>query len=438
MKLCLVLSALVLAVASTQVNQGNRILVLVDNLMTKETHSIYFRGLVAEGFVLTFKVADDASIVIKKYGSYLFDHLILFSPTVEEFGGALSAEAISEFIDAGGNVLVAGSSQTGDVLREIATECGFEADEEGNSVIDHFNFDVKDEGQHTLIVADDGLISSPAVVGPKKIDPLLYRGTGLIVDPTNPLLLEVLTASSSAYSHNPEKDITEYPHATGKKHRTNSGIQARNNARVIFSGSLDFFSDAFFTGAAEKSVAGGKKVPKSGNQDLSLALSRWCFKQSGVLRVKSVNHHLVGEKAPPAIDTYTINEEVVYTIEIEEFKTGKGWVPYNGKDVQMEFHRIDPFVRQTMINNNGKFTAKFTIPDIYGVFQFRVDYVRKGLTRLYSSTQFSVRPLRHDQYERFITSAYPYYASAFSMMFGVVIFSIVFLHFKEDTKSKTE
>ena len=101
-------------------------------------------------------------------------------------------------------------------------------------------------------------------------------------------------------------------------------------------------------------------------------------------------------------------------------------------------YRIDPFVRQTMINNNGKFTAKFTIPDIYGVFQFRVDYVRKGLTRLYSSTQFSVRPLRHDQYERFITSAYPYYASAFSMMFGVVIFSIVFLHFKEDTKSKTE
>ena len=92
MKLYLVLSALVLAVASTEVNQGNRILVLVDNLITKETHSMYFRGLVSEGFVLTFKVADDASIVIKKYGSYLYDHLILFSPTVEEFGGALSAE----------------------------------------------------------------------------------------------------------------------------------------------------------------------------------------------------------------------------------------------------------------------------------------------------------------------------------------------------------
>ena len=27
----------------------------------------------------------------------------------------------------------------------------------------------------------------------------------------------------------------------------------------------------------------------------------------------------------------------------------------------------------------------------------------------------SVRPLRHDQYERFIPAAYPYYAAAFSV-----------------------
>ena len=92
MKLCVVLLALVVVASASQPNQGNRILVLLDNLITKETHSLYFRGLVAEGFVLTFKVADDATITIKKYGSYLYDHLILFSPTVEEFGGALSAE----------------------------------------------------------------------------------------------------------------------------------------------------------------------------------------------------------------------------------------------------------------------------------------------------------------------------------------------------------
>ena len=233
---------------------------------------------------------------------------------------------------------MAGSSQTGDILREIASECGFEADEEGNSVIDHLNFDVKDEGKHTLIVADRGLISAPIIVGDNKVEPLLYQGTGLIVDPNNPLLLEILTASSSAYSHDPDKEVTDYPHAVGKSTVLIAGLQARNNARVIFSGSLDFFSDAFFTASVEKSVAGGKQVPKSGNQELAVALSRWCFKQAGVLRAASVNHHLVGEKAPPESDTYTINDEVVYSIEIEELKNGN-WVPYEGKDVQMEFHR---------------------------------------------------------------------------------------------------
>jgi oligosaccharyltransferase complex subunit beta len=52
--------------------------------------------------------------------------------------------------------------------------------------------------------------------------------------------------------------------------------------------------------------------------------------------------------------------------------------------------------------------------------------------------QVSVRPLQHTEYERFIPSAYPYYVSAFSMMAGVFLFSIVFLHYKEDSKSKSE
>ena len=167
---------------------------------------------------------------------------------------------------------------------------------------------------------------------------MLYQGTGLVADANNPLVIEILTASFSAYSHNPDEPITEYPHSAGKNTLLIAGLQARNNARVIFSGSLEFFSDAFFTASIEKAVSGGKK-DNSGNQELASALSRWCFKQSGVLRTTKVNHHLVGEKSPPASGTYTINDEIVYTIDIEEFKAGKGWVPYQAKDVQMEFIR---------------------------------------------------------------------------------------------------
>lgn len=78
------------------------------------------------GYNLNFKIADDASLVLSKYGEYLYENLIIFAPAVEEFGGTLNVDTITQFIDDGGNVLVAGSSVTGDVLRELASECGFE------------------------------------------------------------------------------------------------------------------------------------------------------------------------------------------------------------------------------------------------------------------------------------------------------------------------
>lgn len=60
---------------------------------------------------------------------------------------------------------------------------------------------------------------------------------------------------------------------------------------------------------------------------------------------------------------------------------------------------------------------------------------RSELNTFFPVSQVSVRPLQHTQYERFIPSAFPYYASVFSMMAGLFVFSIVFLHMKEKEKS---
>jgi oligosaccharyltransferase complex subunit beta len=165
----------------------------------------------------------------------------------------MSVDAITDFIDGGGNVLVAASSFSGDALRDLASECGFEIDEEGASVIDHMNYDITDSGYHTKIVADpSNLIDASVITGSKNVPPLLYQGTGLIADLDNPLVLKLLTASSSAYSYNPEKPVKEYPHAVGKNTLLVAALQARNNARVLFSGSLYFFSDEAFTSPVKK------------------------------------------------------------------------------------------------------------------------------------------------------------------------------------------
>lgn len=58
--------------------------------------------------------------------------------------------AITNFIDNGGNVMVAASSSVGDPLRELATECGLEFDDANTAVIDHLNYDISDEGKVSI------------------------------------------------------------------------------------------------------------------------------------------------------------------------------------------------------------------------------------------------------------------------------------------------
>jgi len=126
-----------------------------------------------------------------------------------------------------------------------------------------------------------------------------------------------------------------------------------------------------------------------------------------------------------------------YSIVIEKLSDGK-WIPFDGDDIQLEFVRIDPFVRTFLKRNGrfpsplmpcvgmfsllvwwhcsrkpcesfhsfsyclyqsnfvtiffvgGKYSVQFKLPDVYGVFQFKVDYNRLGYTHLYSSTQVSM------------------------------------------------
>jgi len=87
-------------------------------------------------------MSDDATLSLKKYGVWLYQNVILFAPGTDELGGDLSPEAIAEFVDHGGNVLVAGSPNAGDAIRDLAAEFGVELDDPNSVVIDHLNYDV--------------------------------------------------------------------------------------------------------------------------------------------------------------------------------------------------------------------------------------------------------------------------------------------------------
>ncbi|XP_074313307.1 dolichyl-diphosphooligosaccharide--protein glycosyltransferase 48 kDa subunit-like [Silene latifolia] len=258
-----------------------RILVLLDDFAIKSSHYIYFNSLSSRGYSLDFKLSDDPKLALKRYGQYLYDGLIIFAPSVDRFGGSINQAAVLDFVDSGRDLIVALDVNSSDFIREIATECGVDFDEDpGAMVIDHTSYALSgSEGDHTL-VASDNFVESDIILGSKKIEaPVLFQGIGHSVNPSNNLVLKVLSASPSAYSSNPSKTLANAPSLTGSSISLVSVVQARNNARVLISGSLKMFSDRFL--------------------------------RSGVQKVGSSNRWLASSFSP--LRTYTANRELLIT-----------------------------------------------------------------------------------------------------------------------------
>ncbi|XP_031267046.1 dolichyl-diphosphooligosaccharide--protein glycosyltransferase 48 kDa subunit isoform X2 [Pistacia vera] len=406
-----------------------RVLVLLDDFAIKSSHSLFFGSLKSRGFQLEFKLADDPNIGLQRYGQYLYDALVLFCPSVDRFGGSINVASIVEFVDSGHDLIIAADTNASDLIREIATECGVDFDEDATAmVIDHTSYAVSNtDGDHTLIASDD-FIKSDVILGSKKIEaPVLFQGIGHSLNPANSLVLKVLSASPSAYSANPKSKLSSSPALTGSSISLVSVVQARNNARVMITGSLSLFSNRFFRSGVQK-AGSSTKHEKSGNEQFLTELSKWVFHERGHLKAVNVRHHKVGESDEPAI--YRINDDLEYSVEIYEW-SGTSWEPYVANDVQVQFYMMSPYVLKTLSNDKkGLYSTSFKVPDVYGVFQFKVEYQRLGYTSLSLSKQIPVRPYRHNEYERFIPTAYPYYGAAFSMMAGFFVFTFVHLYSK--------
>eukprot|EP01117_Protostelium_nocturnum_P004515 TRINITY_DN1630_c0_g1_i1.p1 TRINITY_DN1630_c0_g1~~TRINITY_DN1630_c0_g1_i1.p1 ORF type:complete len:261 (+),score=92.63 TRINITY_DN1630_c0_g1_i1:192-974(+) len=225
---------------------GKRVLVIVDDLSLQSSHSQYFDLLKEQGYSLEFLAADKANAnKIHKYGEWFYDNLILFAPHAEEFAG-LDAEKVLEFVDQGGNLIVVGDSELSDAVKTIGSDCNVEFDHAGAFVIDHQDYNRTEGEKHHTLVASSNYVQDKIVVGSKLNSPVLFRGIGMDIQEESPLLFSVLSGSSFSYSHSPSSAIKSL-HVAGKKTSLVAALQARNNARVLFSGSLDLFSNSFFS-----------------------------------------------------------------------------------------------------------------------------------------------------------------------------------------------
>jgi len=429
---------------------GKRTLVILDDLQDQWTFSIFFQDLKNRAHQLTFHTPESDDLILKKYGDGLYDNILLLSPKIEKFR-TITFDDLQEFVEEGGNLLIGTNKDINEELKDFIESFGIIFDKKGSEIIDHFYQEPSLDRtlQHTTILATK-TIDSRAVLGyfngQSEKTPILYKGIGHSIADDNVLAVRILRGNPSSYSYFPNKAMTtEGPFSAGDQTLLVSGIQGRNNARVVVSGSLDLFTNAFF-GAILETTA----TSESGNRAFVDNISKWAFCEQGVLRFRDITHHkldgtppdvILHEKERPDLPitlypdpeitrnslVYRIKDDIVYSMIVEEYSLDE-WKPFQADDMQLEFVMLDPYVRKTLTSDNsGKFTTTFTAPDSYGVFKFRVLYRRTGWSVLHAETQVSLRPFKHNEYERFILSAYPYYASAFSALIGLFFFSIFFL-----------
>jgi oligosaccharyltransferase complex subunit beta len=168
------------------------------------------------------------------FGERIYDSVIVLKD-VSSFKGTLEVGRLLDFVNDGGNVLLAASEKVTDAVRDFAIEFSVEFDEAGTRVFDAFN--QKDEYIIPNVIQNLKVFSKP-------ISPLLYKGIAHKVSGKNNLVFSLLNGSPSSYSYAvDDKDWINGNPMLGNEVGLVSVMQARNNARVGFIGSIDFFTD---------------------------------------------------------------------------------------------------------------------------------------------------------------------------------------------------
>lgn len=426
---CYAAATLLLLAVDTCTGQGLRTLVVLESWSTKQTHSSFFAELKERGHELDYRLPNDPKLALQTYGEYIYDNLIIFGSDIAGFGGSLSVPSILRYLDHGHNLLVAVDHHVSPKMRELANQCGIDFDPKDIRLHDHQHYDVSDtRGDHTLVVTDTW-IEAPVLTGAPKA-PVLYRGVAAALDVKSKLVFSILQGSPTVVASSIKR--SSKIHSMGKDSNLITALQGRNNARATFVGSVDMCSDAFYASPVQRAGT-NERFEKSGNEDFCVALGKWTFKETGLLRATNVRHHIANNATILNPAVYTVNDFVDYSVDISEWSwESQTWVPFTKTDVQLELVKMSPYQLKNMdTSKKGRYTAQIQLPHEFGVYHFTIDYKRRGFSHLQQSDQIAVRPYRHSEHARFIPAAYPYYSSAFSLIAAFATFGVLFLYQKE-------
>lgn len=315
-------------------------------------------------------VSGKGSFRLREWDKWAYDSLVLLAPSLAEIGGEDASGLVTAFVESGRPAFVAGSEEMSGEVRALAKACGVafhDATDERTGrnalVLDFFRGSGGDGGViEATNYADDGgsVLSDEA-----RSRPLLFRGVGAHVDPKSGLAFAAVAAHPTSFCPTKKgflsKKESNLRAFTGTDVSLVSLVQARNNARAAFTGSLAMLSDEYMT-------------PRTSNLKFAEDVTDWVLGYKSLLRYThthththscshtlththththrwgSIEHSLVrgkGERGETK-DVYRIKDELAVSLRVEEWSAAlQKWTPFGADDIQLEFTMLDPHVRKT-------------------------------------------------------------------------------------------
>ncbi|KAJ5919896.1 hypothetical protein N7454_009731 [Penicillium verhagenii] len=443
--LALLVSAFVASVNALS-SSGSRLLVVLDDTTEKSAYSTLWSDLEGRGYDLSFESPKSDKLSLFEHGERAYDHLLILPPKSKGLGPNLTPKNILDFMNKDGNILLAlsGKASTSSAISSLLLEIDIHLSNDRSAVIlDHFNYDTISaaEKHDVLLLERPGSLRSDVKA--------FFDGEGVLALPRiapqtlgsdSQLIAPILRAPATAYAYNPKEEMPSPDdiEATGSQLNIVSAVQALNSARFVVLGSVEALEDQWFSGSVK--APNGKKVPTV-NREFAKQLTGWAFKETGVLKVGKIEHHLAtdGEVAAEDLNPkiYRVKNETVFSIEISEYSYDK-WVPFEvpaEDELQLEFTMLSPFHRLALkpvsrTETSAVYSTDFTIPDQHGIFSFRVNYKRPFLTSIEEKHEVTVRHFAHDEYPRSwaITGGWVWIAGLWSVIGGFLAFVVVWLY----------
>src|SRR5215468_8991886 len=118
-------------------------------------------------------------------------------------GQNLTPQLLVDFLNDGGNILLASSSTTSESLRDFARELDIDLPPRDSYFADHFSYHPESTRNHTLVVLDsDNFPQLPHVDNilsqETRVSKIVYRGAAHALG-NGPFLLPLLKAKNTAY-----------------------------------------------------------------------------------------------------------------------------------------------------------------------------------------------------------------------------------------------